>query len=147
MDHSSCTLRVTATESGEARASVRRHQFAVGRPIEFDEASPRIAALEYVLGALGGELVGGLRTFAARRRVTIDDVEATVSADLEHPLAYLEVVGESGPPRIARIHVKVYVSAPDADAVRRIWNDMLDRLPLICTFRTALPIELELAIT
>lgn len=147
MDGSSCTLRVTATESAEVRVSVRRQQFSVGRPIEFDDASPRVAALEYALGAVGGEVVGGFKVFAARRRVAIDHIEAIVTADLERPMAYLEVVGEGGPPRIARIYVKVFLAAPDERAARRIWDDMLDRLPLVCTLRTAVKLELELTIT
>jgi len=102
MNSTTCTLRVTATDRDVARVSVRRHQFTVGRPIEFDEASPRIAALEYALGAVAGEVVSGLRVFAWRRRVDVDQIEAVVTGELEHALAYLEVVGESGRPRIAR---------------------------------------------
>jgi hypothetical protein len=142
-----CTLRVTAPESELARVTVRRHQFLVGRPVELDDASGRIAALEYALGALAGEIVNGLRVFAARRRVEIEAVEALVTGEVNHGLAYLEVVGEPGPPTIARIRVQVFVASPDAAAVQRLWAALLDRLPLACTLRLAVPIELELSIT
>jgi hypothetical protein len=142
-----CTLRVTTPDREIARVSVRRHQFDVGRPIEFDDAAPRIAALEYALGALGGEIVNGLRVFAARRRLEIDHVEAVVTATLAHELAYLEVVGEGGPPRLARLHLKVFVASPHASGIRQLWPDLLERLPLLDTLRLAIPTDLDLILT
>jgi hypothetical protein len=138
------SLRVTAPDPDVARVSVGRRQFSIGRPLEFDEASPHIAAIEYALGAVGGEVVNGLRAFANRRRLSIDDVEAVVSATLENGLTYLEVIGEQGQPRIARIHVKVFVTAVDAVATRTLFEHMLDRLPLVCTLRAALALTTEL---
>lgn len=142
-----CTLRVTASTPEVAHVSVRRHQFAVGRPIELDEASPRIAAVEYALGAMAGEVVNGLRVFASRRRLDIDHIEAVITGELEREAAYLEVVGESGQPRIARVHLKVFVTSPDEPGVRRVWAEVCDRLPLVCTMRSAFPIGLELMMT
>ena len=94
------SLRVTAPGPAVARVSVGRRQFSIGRPVEFDDASPHVAALEYALGAVGGEVVNGLREFARRRRLAIDAVEALVTGELQDGLAYLEVIGESGRPRI-----------------------------------------------
>ena len=141
------TLRVTAHESEIARASVRNQQFAIGRPLELDGASPRISALEYALGALAGEVVNGIRQFAWRRRVDVEHAEALVTADLADALAYLEVVGEEGSPRLARVRVKVFVASGDQTAVRTLWDDLLDRLPLLGTFRAAVPVDLELTVT
>ena len=140
------SLRVTATGPA-ARVSVGRRQFSIGRPVEFDEASPHVAALEYALGAVGGEIVNGLREFARRRRIEIDAIEALVSGDLEQALTYLEVVGETAPPRIARITVKVFVSAPDESAVRALFAQLLDRLPLTCTLRATVDVRTELILT
>src|SRR5438093_9316748 len=106
MDAIIISLRVTAPEPDVARVSVGRRQFSMGRPLEFDEASPHVAAIEYALGAVGGEVVNGLRAFADRRRLVIDAIEAVVTGELENGLTYFEVVGEHGQPRIARIHVK-----------------------------------------
>ena len=108
-----CTLRVTTADPDVARISIRRHQFVIGRPIELDEASPRISAMEYAVGAIAGEVVNGLRVFASRHRVDLDRVEAVATGELQHGLTYLEVVGESGQPRIARVHLKVFVATPD----------------------------------
>lgn len=147
MDAVTITLRVTAPDRDVARVSVGRRQFAIGRPLEFDEASPRIAAVEYALGAVGGEIVNGLRLFAGRRRLAIDAVEAVVTAELDRALAYLEVVGEQGPPTIARIHVKVYVACADGPAVRALFAHLLERLPLVSTIGRALELTTELNLT
>ena len=141
------SLRLTAPDPAAARVSIGRRQFSIGRPVEFDEASPHVAALEYALGAAGGEIVNGLREFARRRRIEIDQIEALVTGELEQALSYLEVVGETDPPRIARIAVKVFVSAPDQAAIRALFADMLERLPLACTLRAAIDLKTELILT
>jgi hypothetical protein len=140
------SLRVTAPGRA-ARVSAGRRQFSIGRPVEFDAASPDVSALEYALGAAGGEIVNGLREFARRRRIEIDAIEALVTGELAGALAYLEVVGESAPPRIASITVKVFVAAPDAAAVRDVFAATLERLPLIGTLRRALDVHTELILT
>ena len=139
------SLRITASDS-VARAAVGRRQFPIGRPVEFDEASPHVSAIEYALGAVGGELVNGLREFARRRRIVIDDVEAIVTGELASGLAYLEVIGEHGRPSISRIAVKVFVSSPD-ERVRSVFEDMLHCLPLLNTLRHAVDVQVDLVLT
>jgi hypothetical protein len=138
------SLRVTAPDDDVARVSAGRRQFSIGRPVEFDDASPRVAAIEYALGAVGGEIVNGLRVFAGRRRLAIDAIEAVVTGELENGLTYLEVIGEQGQPKIARIHVKVFVASGDAAATGALLDHLLDRLPLVCTLRAALDLSVAL---
>lgn len=147
MDALQISLRVTAPDADVAHVSVGHRQFSIGRPLEFDEASPRVAAIEYALGAVGGEIVNGLRAFAGRRRLPIDAVEAVVTGELTNALTYLEVVGEQGRPKIARIRVKVFVATGDGAATRTLFEHMLDRLPLVCTLRAALALTIELDLT
>jgi hypothetical protein len=147
MDTITVSLRVTAPDPAAARVSVGRRQFSIGQPLEFDEASPHVAAIEYALGAIGGEVVNGLRAFADRRRLPVDAVEAVVTGEVENGLAYLEVVGEQGQPRIARIHVKVFVASGDAPATRALFDHMLERLPLVCTLRVAAALTIDLTFT
>ena len=141
------SLRVTAGTPASARVTAGRRQFSIGRPVEFDEASAQVSALEYALGALGGEMVNGLREFARRRRIEIDAIEALVSADLDHALTYLEVVGETRPPRLTHVAVKVFVAAADEAAIAALFHELLDRLPLTCTLRAAVAISTELIFT
>lgn len=148
MDDAFTRLRITTAGDPElARVAVRRQQFVVGRPIEFDQAASRVAALEYALGALGAEVVNGLRVFAKRRRIEIDAVEAVVTADLENPLAYLEVIGEQGRSVLQRVHLKVFVSCAEPQLVRDVFDAMLGRLPLTGTLRTAVELTTELIFT
>jgi hypothetical protein len=123
---------VTTAGPEVARISIRRQQFVIGRPIELDEASPRISAVEYAVGAVAGEVVNGLRVFASRHRIDLDRVEAVATGELQHGLTYLEVVGEGGQPRIARVRLKVFVATADEPGVRRLWDALISKLP----FRT-----------
>jgi hypothetical protein len=141
------SLRVTAPGPAAARVSVGRRQFSIGRPVEFDEASTHVAALEYALGAVGGEVVNGLREFARRRRLPIDAVEALVTGELQGALAYFEVISETGPPRIRRIAIKVFVASVDGSATRALFDEMIQRLPLVSTLRQALDLDVELVLT
>ena len=141
------SLRVTAPGPAAARVSAGRRQFSIGRPVEFDEASPHVAALEYALGAVGGEIVNGLREFARRRRLALDAVEALVTGELQDGLAYLEVIGERGRPRLRRIAVKVFVASVDVEATRALFDEMIERLPLVSTLRGAVDLDIELVET
>jgi hypothetical protein len=141
------SLRVTAPGPAAARVSVGRRQFSIGRPVEFDEASPHVAALEYALGAVGGEVVNGVREFARRRRFPIDAVEALVTGELQNGLSYLEVIGESGRPRLRRIAIKVFVASMDHTAARALFDAMIERLPLVSTLREAVDLTIELVLT
>jgi hypothetical protein len=141
------SLRVTAPRSADARVSVGRRQFSIGRPVEFDDASPHVAAIEYALGAVGGEVVNGLREFARRRRFVIDAIEALVTGELQNGLAYLEVIGENGRPRIRRIAIKVFVASMDEMATRTLFDEMIERLPLISTLRETVDLDVDLVLT
>ena len=147
MDAIVISLRVTAPDRHVARVSIGRRQFSIGRPLEFDEASPHVAAIEYALGAVGGEVVNGLRTFAARRRLAIDAIEAVVTGELENGATYLEVIGEEGGPRLARIHVKVFVASEERAAIGALFEFVLQRLPLVGTLRGAVDLKVELMLT
>src|SRR6188768_1528664 len=141
------SLRVTAPGPASARVSVGRRNFSIGRPVEFDDASPHVSAVEYAIGAVGGEIVNGLREFARRRRIAIDAVEALVTGELEDGLAYLEVIGETGRPRIRRIAIKVFVASGDPEATRALFDETIDRLPLVSTLRGVLDLQIELVHT
>ena len=141
------SLRVTAPGPAIARVSIGRRNFSIGRPVEFDDASPHVAALEYALGAVGGEIVNGIREFARRRRVAIDAVEALVTGELENGLAYLEVIGENGPPQIKKIAIKVFVASGDHKATGALFEETIKRLTLVSTLRGVVDLQIELVQT
>lgn len=141
------TLRVSATGKDRATVFVRQHQFPVGAPVQFDAAYDAITALEYVLGAIGADVVNGFQALARKRRLEMDHVEAVVEGELNNPFTYLGVVGASGHPGLEQVSVKVYVASLAAAAeVQRIWQEMLEKSPLVRTFQPAIRFELRLQI-
>ena len=147
MERYTWTLRVSTARQDRTSVFVRQHQFTVGAPVQFDAAYEAITALEYVLGAIGADVVHGLQTLARKRRVEVDHVEAVVEGELNNPLTYLGVVGESGHPGLERVSVKVYVASIAAEEeVRRVWQEMLDKSPLVRTFQSAIRFELSLQV-
>jgi hypothetical protein len=142
------TLRVRAAEPGAATVTTRQHRFEAGVAADFDEESPRISALEYVLGALGADLAAGFAGHARRSGVLVDHVEAVVRGELNDPLAAVGVVGAKGHPGIERVRVTVYVSSIEPPArLLELWEDGLRASPLLQTFRAAFAVELTVTIT
>jgi len=141
-------VRVAAAGKDEVRVFSRKHQFTVGAPVHFDEEYPRVSALEYVLGAVGAELVHGLVSLGRRRRLAIDHAEALVQGELDDPLAYLGAVGATGHAGLAKVAARVYVSSiEDEDAVRRLWDEVLERSPLVRALRPAIRFELTFKVS
>src|SRR5918992_800700 len=133
------SVRVGNASGDRATVYVRQHQFDVGAPVHFDQKYNSLTALEYVLGAIGADIVNCLRVVAHRGRVEIDKVEALVSGKLNNPLTHLGVVGEEGHPGLETVRVKVYVSSTEVkEEIQRIWNEMLEKSPLVRTFQSAI---------
>jgi OsmC-like protein len=141
------TLRISAAERGQAAVFARQHQFRVGAPVHFDRAYEAISALEYVLGAIGADLVNGLQALARKRRVVIEQIEAVVDGELNNPLTYLGVVGETGHPGLENVRIKVYLASPETETVlQHLWQEVLIISPLVRTFQAAIQLELSLQV-
>jgi hypothetical protein len=126
---------------------VRKHSFVVGPPLDFDQEADAVSGIEYVLGALGSDVLNGFRAEAKRRRLLLDRAEATVEGRLDNPLTHLNVIGETGHPGLSEASVKVYASTPDPEArVREAWADSLERSPLVRTLRGSVDLTLELVL-
>jgi len=141
-------VRVRATGAAGAAAYARAHSFEVGSALPFDLEEGRVTALEYLLGALGGDLIGGFRALARRRRLVIEEVEATVDATLDNALTHLGVVGEEGHPGIDRIAVRVHVATVEPEPeVREAWDEAARRSPLLRTLEAAATVEIVMTVT
>lgn len=141
-------MRVSGARDGSATAFVRKHRFVVGSPVTFDEEAHHVSSVEYLLGAFGGALVTGLLAAARARHIELDHAEALVRGELEDELAAVGVVGAIGSPGLARLHVKVYASTgADEDAIRALWQETLERSPLVRTLERVVRLELELALS
>jgi len=142
------SVRVSETGKDTANVFVRKHQFTVGAAAQFDEDARQVSGLEYVLGVVGAELVNGITALARSRRIEIDRAEAVVQGELNDPLAYLGVIGAAGHAGIERIAAKVYLSSLDDEAtLRKLWDEVLDRSPLVRTLRPVVRFELVLKVS
>lgn len=142
------TTRVRGTGKNEATAYARNQTFAVHGQASFKETDPHPSAVEYLLGALGGDIITGFAAHAARRGIVVDALEASISGRLNNPLVFLGVVGETGHPGFEAISGTLYVSA-DADepALQEAWRETLARSPLVNTLQRCITLSLELQIT
>lgn len=141
------TVRVERVGESEAKAYSRNHAFVIGEQASFRETDPQPSAVEYLLGALGGDLVRGFQVQAARRRVAVDALELMLSGRLNNPLTHLGVVGETGHPGLESIRGALYVSADaDAGALEEMWQAALDRSPLFHTLRRCVTVSVELRV-
>jgi hypothetical protein len=145
MEGHTWTLRVSAMGRGQATVFTRQHQFCVGAPVHFDRSYEAVSALEYVFGAMGADVVNGLQMLARKRRVVIERLEAVVMGELNNPLTYLGVIGETGHPGLEKVRIRVYVASPEEEAaLQRLWQEMLATSPLVRTFQAAIQLELSL---
>ena len=143
MEDTRWTLRVTAGHAAGAMAHVRKHSFAVGAPLSFDAEYNSITALEYLLGSVGADLVGGIQTVARRRRVEVDAIEVVIHGVLHNPMVYLRVVGETGEAGLRAIEARVYISSLDDDErVRALWAEVLETSPVVNTLSRAVLLDL-----
>ncbi len=139
------TSRVGWVGEGRATVYTRNHAFTVGGQASFREADAHPDAVEYLLGSLGGDLISGFVSHAARRGVEVDAMEASIFGRLNNPLVYLGVVGETGHPGFETISCTLYVSA-DADTatLEEIWQTTLARSPLVNTLNRCVSLTLNL---
>lgn len=141
------TVRVQCAGGQEAKVYARNHTFAVGQQASFKESDLHPSAVEYLLGALGGDLINGFHTQAARHRVTIDALEMRLSGRLNNVLAHLGVIGEVGHPGFESIAGALYVSADaDASTLQVVWRRTLERSPLVNTLGRCVALSLELQV-
>ena len=103
---------------------------------------------ELLLGALASDVIGLFFEIAKRQRVTVDEVEATVKAELADPLVHLGVVGADGEPRYESFSLRAYAgSAAPEVRLQEIWADALRRAPLANTLRRSASLECRLQVS
>ena len=141
------SVRVSARDRQGAAVYVRKNRFDVGVPLTFDVDDERTSAFEYLLGAVGADLVAGMKELCHRRRLEVDSVEALVQGELDNALAHLDVVGEEGHPGLASLAIKIFVETlEEEEDIRKVWDEMLARSPLYATFSSIARFDLELQI-
>lgn len=147
MDDHIFQVRVQHTSSGVARAFARVQAFDVGSQATLVDADPQPSAVEYMLGALGGDLLRGLDRAAAGAGVTLYAAEITLSGRLDNILVHLGVIGEQGHPGFRAIDGTVYISSDgDQSAIESVWQRTLARSPLYNTLTRSVDVTIRLAV-
>jgi hypothetical protein len=120
--------RTRVRVNGPSRESVycRNFSFPVGQPASFEERDEHPSAVEYLIGALGADVAAMFSTACSRQSIPIDDIEVTVRARIEDPLAILGLT--AGSPRVSRIELKCFASTgAEESSVRAAWSSALER--------------------
>jgi hypothetical protein len=92
-------------------------------------------------------VVNGLQVLARKRRIMIEQIEAVVEGQLNNPLIYLGVIGETGHPGLDQVSVRVSLLSSAADAaIQDLWQEMMATSPLVRTFQQAIQLELRLQV-
>ena len=141
------TARLRWSDDRHATAYARNHTFPIGQAVSFHTTDAHPSAVEYLLGALGGDLLSGFARAAARCAVPLDALEASVSGRLNNPLVALGVIGETGHPGFEEIAATLYVSAEaDEPTLHGVWQATLAASPLVHTLQRCLALHLEIKI-
>lgn len=146
-DQSSHTwsVRVSGISETESKVYAGKNAFSVGKQAEFTGESAYPTAVEYLLGALGGDLVNGFRRLAEKRGITVEAIESVVSGRLDNPLVFLGVVGAEGSPGLGSIAATVYVSADaEQSTLREVWRATLEGSPLVRTLQRSTTLSLSM---
>ena len=141
-----CSVRVRCMDEGQ-KVYARSHAFTVGEQANFGGTDTHASAVEYLLGALGGDLVRGVQAQATRSRIRIDAMELSLSGRLNNALTHLGVIGEEGHPGFESIEGTLYMnSSADEEVIQRIWNTALQRSPLVNTLRRCVQLSLTVSV-
>lgn len=140
------SVRVRDEQDLSAKVHSRNHSYIVGQPADFSPKVNAPSAIDYLLGSLAACLTVGFKAQASRRNIQIDNLELSLKGGLENVLYHLELEQE-GSPKINQITGTFYVSSPESEEVLQdLWRHTLDRSPIYQTLKTAVPIEIRLAI-
>lgn len=138
-------LRARSTGNLRSTAYCRNFSFTVGQPASFEEKDEHPSALEYLLGALAGDLATGLATACSQAGLQVDDVEITVRARLHDVLAHLGLA--EGDPALESVVIKVFASTLDDEIlVRKVWDGVWRRSPVAMTLAKAARLDAQLNI-
>ncbi|MCY0888059.1 MAG: osmotically inducible protein OsmC [Alicyclobacillaceae bacterium] len=140
-------VRIRRQEGLMAKVYARNHSFLAGRPADFAAHVDAPAAVDFLLTALGSDLVVGLQSAASRTQLVFDEIELSLQAKLRNILYHLSLEDE-GDPSVELIEGTLYVATLEEEAaVRHVWADVLRRSPMYQTLRKAAEIIIRLEVT
>lgn len=136
-------VRARAGDGLSARAYARNHALDVGQPASFDTADAAPSAVEVLLAALAACLAAGMRWRAVRRGVEVYELEVSLQARLDDPLAFLGLEG-TGHAGLAGVEGRLFIDSDASDEVLdEVWRETLERSPVARTLALPVPLAIE----
>jgi hypothetical protein len=146
-EHHLFPVRIQRTTGRLARVYARAQSFDVGSQASLRESDDSPSAVEYAIGALGGDLVCGLERAAEGQGILLHAIEIALNGRLDNILTHLGVVGEEGHPGFAAIDGTAYIgSEADETVIQRAWQRTLDRSPLYQTLSRVAVVTIALRV-
>lgn len=141
-----CRVHWSGAQASSLQTKVycRNHAWEVGQPASFDVQDAAPSAVEYVLGALGACLAMGFQIHASRRGVQVDELEISLSGQIDNIFVFLGV-DENGHSGFREITGTLYVRA-DADEglLQEIWQQTLAASPVMNTLTRQVNVEVAM---
>ena len=138
-------VRTRSTAPLQSTVYCRNFSFNVGQAASFEEKDKNPSAIEYLAGALSASLATSYASECSKSGLKVDDVEITLRCRLNNVLAHLGL--EEGDASIASIDIKCFVtSMEDETALKKMWQETLDRAPLYLTLKKVVAIKLKFII-
>ncbi|MBN9386696.1 MAG: OsmC family protein [Chloroflexi bacterium] len=139
--------RVSWVTGERSVAYSRNNSFLIEKQASFKEKDPHPSAIEYLLGALGGDIAAGFQTVAPRFGVSIEALEISLSGQLNNSLTMLGVIGEAGHPGLETIEGRIFISTEATEEkIEKVWQSVQDRSPLFNTLKRAVKLDFSLVI-
>jgi TusA-related sulfurtransferase len=130
------SVRARRSDKHETTIYSRQFSWKSGASLGFDRSAALPTALEQLLGSLLTDVVAGFATQCSQRQLMIDELEATVNANLHNTLAAVGV--ESGDASIKAIALVLFVTSPVApEQLTEVWDAALKTLPIFQTLNKA----------
>ncbi|MBM3976508.1 MAG: hypothetical protein FJ299_05910 [Planctomycetes bacterium] len=127
----------------ESRVTVRNHELAVGQPASFDTRDAAPAALELLLGAVGGALSAGLAWRLSREGLALRALEVVVKGRSRNILAFLGLGGDehSG---LAGLDVQIYLDCDgEQERLDALVRETVARCPVTNSLVHGAPVALH----
>jgi hypothetical protein len=143
------TIRANWQGNYQTSVYARNNSFSIQRQFSYREADNFPSALEYLLGALAGDLIAGFEVQASRQRISLEAIEISLNGRLNNPLMALGVIGETeGHAGLERIEGRIYLSTEaEEEQLQNLWQQVRLSSPLFQTLNRALELHLELRLT
>ncbi len=134
------SLRARRSDTPETTVYSRNFSWKSGTSLGFGRTASQPSALEQLFGSLLADVMAGFSTRCRQRDWLIDELEATLNAELHNPLAAIGL--ETGDPSVRRITLVLFVTSPVATKdLTEVWNQTLSGSPVHQTLQRGCQLE------